>query len=50
MVAGRVGLAEPEFDLDTGSLPRGEYEVEVLALNSIHVGRSNRVTVQTSGY
>lgn len=43
-------ITEPEFVLNTGSLPRGEYEVEVLALNSIQVGRSNRVTVQTSGY
>jgi len=43
-------ITEPEYVLNTLSLPRGEYEVEVLALNSIQVGRSNRVTVQASGY
>ena len=36
------GLYQDEFLLDTNSLKRGEYQVEVLALNSIRVGRSNR--------
>ena len=38
------GLTKPEYTLNTASLARGEYMVEVLALNSIRMGRSNRVT------
>jgi hypothetical protein len=35
------GLVESEYVLDARSLPPGEYRVQVLALNSIRVGRSN---------
>lgn len=38
------GLRKPEYTLNTVSLARGKYMVEVLALNSIRMGRSNRVT------
>lgn len=38
------GLTHPEFALDTASLQRGDYRVEVLALNSIRVGKSNHAT------
>lgn len=38
------GLTKPEFELNSASLSRGEYQVEVLALNSIRMGRSNRAT------
>jgi hypothetical protein len=38
------GLSTPEHEVDTRSLESGEYQVEVLALNSIRAGRSNRVT------
>lgn len=38
------GLTQAELVLDPKLLGRGEYQVEVLALNSIRVGRSNRVT------
>jgi hypothetical protein len=37
-------LVKAEFVLDTKALGSGEYQVEVLALNSIQVGRSNRMT------
>jgi hypothetical protein len=38
------GLTHSEYVLDTASLPKGDYQVEVLALNSIRVGKSNHVT------
>jgi hypothetical protein len=38
------GLTESKFVVDTTALASGEYRVEVLALNSIRVGRSNQVT------
>jgi hypothetical protein len=43
-------ITDPEFVLNIASLPRGDYQVEVLALNSIQVGRSNRVTVRAGDY
>ena len=36
-------LHEDEFVLDTTGLAPGEYRAEVMALNSIRVGRSNNV-------
>jgi hypothetical protein len=38
------GLTTPEFLLDTSELAPGEYRMEVLALNSIRMGRSNPIT------
>ena len=40
------GLTQTECVLDTASLPKGEYQVEVMALNSIRVGKSNHVTLR----
>ena len=40
------GVAEPEYVLETRSLPPGEYRVQILALNSIRVGRSNHATLR----
>ena len=40
------GLTQSKFVVDTATLAPGEYRVEVLALNSIRVGRSNQVTFQ----
>ena len=36
-------ISASDFVLDTSKLPPGDYQVEVLALNSIRMGRSNRV-------
>lgn len=41
-------LDEPELVIDTKSLESRKYEVQVLALNSIRVGKSNRVTLRIS--
>ena len=41
-------LDHSEFVIDTESLESREYEVQVLALNSIRVGRSNCVTLRIS--
>lgn len=38
------GLTQPGFDLSTAPLSPGEYRVQVLALNSIRVGRSDVLT------
>jgi hypothetical protein len=40
------GLTDTETVLDTTSLPQGEYRVEVWALNSIRLGKSNQTTFQ----
>ena len=42
-------LDQSEFVLNTESLDAGEYQVEVLGVNSIRVGHSNRVTFRVTG-
>jgi hypothetical protein len=39
------GLTQPGLDLSTAPLTPGEYRVQVLALNSIRVGRSDVLTI-----
>jgi hypothetical protein len=43
------GVPESEYVLDTRYLPPGEYRVQVLAMNSIRVGRSNLATLRVGG-
>jgi hypothetical protein len=41
------GVEKAELALETRGLPCGEYRVQVLAMNSIRVGRSNLATLRT---
>jgi hypothetical protein len=43
------GVVESEHVLDTSAMQPGEYRVQIVALNSIRVGRSNPATLRVDG-